>query len=81
MKRVGVLMGICLLLAFALGLSAQQNAGDDEAIRKLYGDFFETFRQADPRGLPDICAPAEPLTKRSCASLSGKRRQDYSSIH
>lgn len=50
MKRVGVLMGICLLLAFALGLSAQQNAGDDEAIRKLYGDFFETFRQAGPQG-------------------------------
>lgn len=43
-----LLLAIPLTLALAVAASAQAPTADDEAIRKLYTDFFEAFRNGGP---------------------------------
>lgn len=47
-RIAGVALVGWLLLALSATAPAQTTSADDEAIRKLYNDFFEAFRQGGP---------------------------------
>ncbi len=68
-KRI-VLLG-CLLLVAVGGAGAQRNVADDDAIRRLYAEFFEALRQAGAQGA------AGYLRQSGSMAESDLRRLEY----
>lgn len=68
-----VLVGFLLLVA-AGGLGAQRSPADDAAIRALYSEFFEAFRQAGAQGASGYLRQSGSIEEETLRELEREAR-------
>jgi hypothetical protein len=75
MRITEILLVGCLLLAAAGGTRAQVGSADDDAIARLYGEFFEALRQAGAQGAAGYLRQSGSISEEDLRRLEVEGRR------